>query len=229
MAATSYKIPIKGGGVVTFEGVAQFPDNVYVAIITAGLKDLLNRGMTKIGPLKIDPTKGVDETTVAASAAKAKEIADKNYANLLEGKLPRMAGVKASDSKVPGVVMTEARRLAKNLIKDEIKKSGGKISHFEPKDITAAANAYLASDEGKELLTMAQANVDARSKVVEEKPVTSLADLQAKLGISVSDTKVKAAEAKKAKAKAAGTDVLSAAAAGKVKQRTGKPAQATAH
>lgn len=225
----NYKVPIKGGGTIVVESLNVFPDQVFAVIAVNGLKDLFNRGMTKIGPLKVDAAKGHTEADVAASAAKAMEIAQKNFDNLKEGKLPRMAGVKASDSKVPGVVMTEARRLAKNLIKDEIKKSGGKISHFEPKDITAAANAYLASDEGKEQLTMAQANVDARSKMVEEKPVTSLADLQAKLGISVSDTKVKAAEAKKAKAKAAGTDVLSAAAAGKVKQRTGKPEQATAH
>jgi hypothetical protein len=225
----SYTIPVKGGGKVEVDS-KELPDNVYNMALSIGLKDLVNRGMTKVGPLKVDAAKGHGEAEVAASAAKALEIAQKNLANLKEGKLPRMAGVKASDSKIPGVVMTEARRLAKNLIKDEIKKAGGKISHYEPKDITAAANALLAGEDGKDLLTQAQANVDARAAAVEAKPaVASIDELQAKLGISVSADKVAKANEKKAKAKAgqdAGGAVLSAAKAGQLKTRTKAPATA---
>lgn len=217
--AKPFVIPVKGGGKV--EVVSKdIPDNVYHAALVIGLKDLINRGMTKVGPLKVDPAKGHTTEDVEASAAKALEIAQKNLAALKEGKLPRMVGQKAADGKVPGVVMTEARRLAKNLIKDEIKAAGGKISHYEPKDITAAANALLATDEGKALLAQAQANVDARTAAVEAKPKATVEDLQSKLGISVSASKVKAAEEKKAKSKAGGDAVLSAAKAGQLKTRS---------
>ncbi len=219
--ATMYKVPVKGGGHVEVEGVSQFPDNVYIAIVTAGLKDLLNRGMTKVGPLKVDAAKGHDEATVEASKAKAMEIATANLANLVQGKLPRMAGVKASDGKIPGVVMTEARRLARNVIKDEIKKAGEKISHYDAKDITAMANELLKDEAGKELLEQAKANVAARDSA--PKPTTSIADLQAKLGISVNATKVAKAAEKKAAAKASSGGVLSAAKAGQLKQRSAQP------
>lgn len=229
-AATPIKVAIaKGGGTVEFftsktgdnpgddPGI---PDNVYAAALAIGFKDLLNRGMSKI-----KSPKGLIGEDKEKSMAAAMEVANKNLANLRAGKLPRMAGVKSSDDKIPGVVMTEARRLAKNLIKDEIKASGGKISHFEPKDITAAANAYLETDEGKAMIVQAQANVEARAKAIEEKPKATIEALQEKLGISVSAAKVAKAEAKKKASQEAGAAVLSAAKAGQVKTRTkGAPA-----
>src|SRR5207244_2361268 len=159
-------------------------------------------GMTKIKSPK---------NLVGADAEKAKaaamEVANKNLTALKGdpntpigervGKLPKIVGVKSTSDKVPGVVMTEARRLAKNLIKDEIKKAGGKISSYEPKDITTAANSYLETDEGKTLLAQAQVNVDARTKVIEEKHAkgeVTLDALQSKLGLSVSAARVSKAE-----------------------------------
>ena len=208
----------KGGGTVEVL-TTDLPDEVYAVVLSLGLKDLMNRGMTKIK----SPKNLTGDDAEKAKAA-AMEQAEKNLVNLKAGKLPRIAGVAtAKDSKIPGVVMTEARRLARNLIKDEIKATGGKISHYEAKEITNSANVFLTTEEGKVLLEQARANVDARNKAVEEKPKATLADLEAKLGISVSAAKVKEAEAKKAKSKAAGDAVLSAAQAGKVKVRSAKP------
>ncbi len=215
-----FKIAVaKGGGVIEVDTKADLEDDtVYAAVLMLGLKDLLNRGMTKIK----SPKNLVGEDAEKAKAA-AMAQAQKNLEALKAGKLPRMAGQKSGDDKIPGVVMTEARRLAKNLIKDEIKAAGGKISHYEAKDITAAANAYLETDEGKSLVEVAKANVEARSKAVEAKPVTDIAELQSKLGIAVSAKKVKEAEEKKKKSQEAGAAVLSAAQAGKVKTRTQQP------
>lgn len=231
--ASDYTVPVKGGGKIELEKgfITALPDHVYKAVIIAGMKDLLNRGMTKIGPLKVDATKGHDEATVAATAVAAMAVAEKNLANLKDGKLPRMAGVKAPKTGVSGEVMTEARRLARLLIKDEIKATGAKISHYSAKDISEAANAYLAGDDGPAMIAKAQANVDARGEAVASKPTPTIAELEARLGISVSATKVAAAEkekAKKAEQKAAGGNVLSAAKAGTLKTRSkGAPAGAT--
>lgn len=227
-AAKPLVVPIAKGGASIEVFTRDLPDNVYQAALLLGLKDLLNRGMTKVKSPK--NLQGEDK---AKAQAAAMEIATKNAESLRAGKLPRIAGVKTGDDKIPGVVMTEARRLAKNLIKDEIKAAGGKISHYEAKDITAAANAYLETDEGKGLIEQAKANVEARTKVVEAKvPAKSeeaLAAVQSKLGLAVSAKKVAEAEKAKAKKKEAGESILSAAKAGQIKSRSkGKGSQPTA-
>ena len=118
-----------------------------------------------------------------------------------------------------GAVMTEARRLAKALVKDEIKRKGLKVSHFEASEITKAANLYLESEMGAKLIEKAKANLAEREaiKLGEAIDITSV--------ISESPKLVAAAEAKKSK-----SGTLSAKQAGKVKQRSkGGEAQATAH
>lgn len=216
---TTIQVGITKGGAPISVLTSDLPDNVYQAALAIGLKDLLNRGMSKI-----KSNKDLEGEDKAKNQAAAMAQAEKNLAALKEGKMPRMVGVKTGDGKVAGVVMTEARRLAKNLIKDEIKKAGGKISHYEAKDITSAANALLETDEGKGLLAQAQKNVDDRNKAVEEKPGVDLESLQAKLGISISAAKVAKAEKEKASKKVAGAAILSAAKAGQIKTRTGQTA-----
>ena len=217
--STPIQVSITKGGAPILVNTGDLPDNVYQAALAIGLKDLLNRGMSKI-----KSNKDLEGEDKAKNQAAAMAQAEKNLANLKEGKMPRMVGVKTADGKVAGVVMTEARRLAKNLIKDEIKKAGGKISHYEAKDITAAANALLETEEGKALLAQAQKNVDDRNKIVEEKPATDLATLQEKLKINVSAAKVAKAEKEKAAKKGKGEAILSAAKAGQIKTRTAQPA-----
>jgi hypothetical protein len=195
----------KGKANVTFQ-TDDLPEHVYAAALALGLKELANKGMSKITKaLYADP-----EELKAAAMAKAAENVEAINAGTI--KIP---GQKAA-SKVSGAVMTEARRIARNMVKDAIKANGGKVSHVEARDITAAANALLASEEGAGIVTQATANLAERAKV----PV-SLAIISA---IPISEKKVKAAEAKKAK------DQLSAKQAGKVKPRAkGQQAAATAH
>lgn len=220
----TFEIPITKAGrtlTVTTKGMS---NNVYRMALILGLKDLCNRGMTKITVTE-NRKKMEGEKLIAAQNA-AFDKAEENLALLMKGKLPRMVGVKSESDKLSGVVMTEARRLAKNLIKDEIKAAGEKISHYESKDITAAANAVLKNDDevSKKLIAQAKENVAKREQNVEEKKSStgvSKEKLQA-LGLNVSQKKVAEAEkAKKDKAEK-GKTLLSAATAGQVgvRQRT---------
>jgi hypothetical protein len=195
-------VPVtKSKGFVEIE-TDNLPDEVYKEALLQGLKVLVNRGMSKITKADIP-----DEATFKAEA-QAK--AEKNVEDIYAGKV-RITGGKAK--KASGVVMTEARRLAKNLVKDAMKSAGIKISHVEASEITKAANALL--DEDPSIIEQAKANVEAREKQVEGEG-DKLASIVG--SISISQKKVAAAEAKRAKG---GT--LSAKQAGKTAKH--KPAQ----
>lgn len=200
-------IPItKGKGFIEIE-TGDLPDDVYQEALLQGLKVLLNRGASKV-------TKETypDAAELAAAAmAKAQEQVE-----LVKTSKIKFTGAAKSTKKESGAVMTEARRLAKNVVKDAIKANGGKISHYEAKDITAAANELLKADPS--LVEQAKANLTA----LEAKPTT----VDIKSLIHVSAKKVAQADEKKAKAKA--NAPLSAKQAGKVKPRTKPTAGATA-
>lgn len=205
------KVPVtKGKGFVTVD-VAKFPENVWNEIIAQGLKVMVNRGMTKITVAKLE---GED---LAKAQAAAMEVAEKNLNNMLAGKV-RITAAKG-DGKVPGVVMTEARRIAKQMVKDMMKREGIKLRDVDAKDITAAANALIASDET--IIAKAQANIDS---VKEEG--TKVADILAGIAkaIPINEKKKAKNEADAAAKKAEKT--LSAAQAGKPAKR--KPIQASA-
>jgi len=202
-------VPItKGKDTVTFQ-TDDLPEEVYGEALLLGLKELANRGMSKITKAS---TKDEEELKSLAMAQ-----AEKNVEAIMAGKIRFLA--KKAKTGEPAAVMTEARRLAKNLIKDAIKASGKRINAVEPKDITAAANDYLQSDQGKALIDQAKVNLEERAAT----PIKI--DIEA-LGIKESPKLVAKADADKAKKKAKGT--LSATQAGKVKPRA-KPAGATAH
>jgi hypothetical protein len=101
--------------------------------------------------------------------------------------------------------MTEARRIARNLVKEELKRSGVKVSYVESSEITKAANALLAADP--DIIKQAEEEVEKRAKKKVAIDVGS---------IPISQKKVKAAEARKA------DKTLSAAKAGRVASR-GRP------
>lgn len=187
------------------------PENVYKEVVAQGLKVLLNRGMTKITVAKLT---GDD---LAKAMAAAMEVGQKNLENLLAGKV-RITAAKG-DGKVPGVVMTEARRIAKQMVKDMMKREGIKLRDVDAKDITAAANALIASDET--IIAKAQANIDS---VKEEG--TKVADILAGItkAIPINEKKKAKNEAEAAEKKK--ERQLSAAQAGKTNKR--KPAQASA-
>jgi hypothetical protein len=138
--------------------------------------------------------------------AKAMEVAAAQVELVMTSKIKVTGGKKKSGA--TGAVMTEARRLAKALVKDEIKRKGLKVSHYEASEITKAANLYLESEMGAKLIEKAKANLAEREaiKLGEGIDLTSV--------ISASPKLVAAAEAKKAKGGS-----LSAKQAGKVAKR----------
>ena len=205
------QIPITKGGKTAFvtvdtDDAAQLPDQMLKECLFQGLKSMLNRGMSKI-------TKETSPDTAereAAALAKAQE----NVAQMAEGKL-KVTGGKAK-SGVSGVIKTEARRLARNLIKDSIKAEGGKVSHYEASEITRLANELLEdAEQGPKLFEMAKANLEESTKVPVAKSIMS--------SIKISDKRVAAAEKRKTEKKGQ----LSAKQAGLTKKS--KPQQATAH
>ncbi len=192
-------------GTVVEVDTGKLPDEVYQEALMLGLKALVNRGTSKV-------TKSL-YSKEAELHAKALEVAASQVDNLYAGKIRVSGGTKTKGT--PGAVMTEARRLAKNLVKDEMKRQGVRVSHVDASEITKAANALI--EASPDLLKQAAENLAKRAEVAV--PI----DVKA---IKVSPDKVKKAEAAKAK-KAEGTKpALSAAKAAKPAKAKAKQAQA---
>jgi len=194
------QVPVtKGKGSIEIDA-DKLPIEVYEEALLQGLKVLANRGTSKI-------TKEAypDEAEMKATAmAKAEE----QVALMMKGEI-KFTG-KAKSKKASGAVMTEARRLAKNVVKDELKKNKIKISHVDAKDITAAANALI--DEDPSFIAQAEANLSERAQVPVKIDVAAL--------VKINPKKKAADEAKKAAEKA--NKPLSATQAGKTKPATKK-------
>jgi hypothetical protein len=157
----------------------------------------------------------------AQRQAEAIAIAEKQLEAVYAGKIRMTGGVKVKVA--TGEINTEAMRLARIIVKDEIKAAGGKVSHYAGSEITKAAKDLLAADAT--IVEQAKANIDARKA---QKPKVAI-DVSK---IAVSAKKVAEAEAKKvadkAKRDAAKADKpLSAKQAGKTAVRPvpGKKAQ----
>ncbi|HSW92140.1 MAG TPA: hypothetical protein VLG09_05845 [Candidatus Saccharimonadales bacterium] len=194
---TVINVTVTKGKATIAVNTGPIPDDVYQEILLQGLKVLLNRGMSKI----TKETYPDAEQLKTAAMAKAAE----NLDNLMQGKIRFTGGKKKVAT---GAIMTEARRLAKMIVKDEIKRQGGKVSHYEASEITKAANALLEQDPT--IVEQAKKNVEERQKTVVEGAASIVST------IKISDKLVAKAEEKKAKAKASG---LSAKQAGKVEAK----------
>lgn len=204
---TIYTIPVSKGKASIDIAVDDVPDDVYKEALMLGLKELVNRGMSKITVAKLEGAE-LQKAQAAAMAQAAKNVEAIKTSNI------KFAGKKAKSGE-SAVVMTEALRLAKNLVKDEIKRAGGKISHYKASEITLAAKELLAQDDS--LVAQAKANLEEREKTPVKVNIMALVKEDPEL--------VKKAEAKKAEKKVAG---LSAKQAGMTKTRA-KPSGATAH
>jgi oligoribonuclease (3'-5' exoribonuclease) len=190
----------RGKDAATLSVAADFfdslPDNAYQEILQRGLESYVNsKGMSKI--------KAADKGSRDAAIA----VAEKNLKDLQEGNITRK-----TKAKVSGAEMTEAKRLARQAVKDALKEAGQKVSHYAASEITRLAVELI--DEDPSFLAKARENL--ANRVVAK-------------GIDLSKIKedpklVKAAEEKKAKAK---KETLSATQAGMVKARA-KSAQASA-
>lgn len=182
-------------------------ERVYAEIIWLGTKELLNRGTSKITK---NSTK--DEAELKSLALKK---AEEQLVLVREGKIRFVSEVKTK--KASGAVMTEAMRLARQLVKDAMKEEGIKISHVKASEITAAAKEVLDDPEqGPPILAQAEKNIAEREAAAAGKPKLS-AIVKA---IKTDPAKVAKAVAEAAERKAA----VSAKQAGMTKQRAGKGA-----
>lgn len=182
MASTDLSVPVakaKGFLTITKEEIDALPDPVYREVLLQGFKSVFGRGQSKITADTIP-----DEAQRRAAAMAA---AEKNWEDCKLGQIKITGG---KGKKVgTGAIMTEARRLARQAVKDAIKADGGKISHYEASEITAAANRLI--EEYPEYVERATKEIEERRA----KPVmTSVLS-----SIKISDKKVAAAEAKKKK------------------------------
>lgn len=205
MAEVSVKVT-KGGGEVAID-VDNIPQNVFSAIVMEGLKAFVNKRMAKIA------VKGLEGDELAKAQAAAMKIASENVAAILDGSV-KLPGQKKAKTGVSGAVMTEARRIARNIVKDEIKREGKvKLSTIKASEITRIAN--LVIEANPDIIEQAKQAIAAR----ESGSAGKLSDL---LGSIQVDPEL---EAKVAEKKKASAGQLSAKQAGKVKHRP----QATAH
>ena len=208
--ASLFQVPIpKAGKGITIEVDAdQLPLEMYARALEEGLKVLLNGRMSKITTSKLEG----EDLAKAQTAALA--IATENVEKLMAGTLTKRSG-SASKTGVAREVMTEARRLAKEVVKNEIRKAGHKPSQVEAKDITAMANSLIESDPG--YIEEAKENLAKRAKA----PVP--VDLSGVIQVSPRLI-AKAADKKKAS-----KEILSKTQAGKVAPRKPRVEQHTSH
>jgi hypothetical protein len=206
-AGTVLRVPVtkaKGGFVEI--NTAELPDDVYAEALALGVKELANRKMSKITKAQYPDA---DELKAAALAQ-----AQKNVEDIKAGKI-KFAG-KSSATKVSGAEKTEAMRIARNLIKDTLKREKIKISHVKASEITAAAKVLLEQDP--KIMEQAKANLAARDTI-------GTGSINIRALIHEDPALVAKAEAKAAKEK---SGTLSAKQAGMTKKS--KPgASATQH
>lgn len=204
-------VPITKAGAALSVDTDALPEEAFRAVVEAGLKALLNLGMSKI------LTKGLEGDKLSEAQAAALAKATENLDNLKAGKVKRgrSTAKDANGNKVSGPVMTEARRLAKEVVKNEIRAAGMKISHIEASVITKAANELIAADPS--FITKATENLEARSQVKTTINISTLVHESPKL------------VAKAEKAKAERKTQLSAKQAGKVAPRKSRDAGANAN
>lgn len=162
------RIPIAKGGKDAFIDVdtddlnAAFDVNggLMMELIAEGLKVKLNSRMSK----ELAPSK-LEGAQLEAAKASALKVAAKNYDDLKAGKLSKKTGASKAEG-VDRAVMTEAIRLAKAVVKNEIRKAGQKPSLVAPKEITEFAKQFVETDpsyieQAKENIAALKAKADA--------------------------------------------------------------------
>lgn len=206
-----HQIPVIKAGKRPIEiDTSSLSDEAYLAIVAEGLKHFINLGTSKL--------KQEDYATLDAFETAAFEIAEKQKAKILSGDIRKRAAPK---TKVAGVEMTEALRLAKISAREQYKvmaatdKTMPRISHILAKQWTETAKAMIASDPDMWL----QAARESLARATEGPKVPS--ELFSHL--TADPKKVEAAKKKAAKDKAGKTAAPPPPAKGKGKGK-GNPA-----
>jgi hypothetical protein len=195
--STMIKFALKNGAGDIEVDTARIPEDVYREALMLGFKAISERGMSKL------TKEAYPDEAERKAAIKAK--AEANIEDAYAGKT-KLTGAKVV-KKASGAVMTEAMRLARNLIKDAMKANKIKISTVKASQITNAAKQYLT--DNPDLIATAEANLKQREETPIKVDIKSL--------IKVDPELVAKEEAKKAKA--AAEKPLSAKQAGKVQPR----------
>lgn len=146
-----YQIPCVKGKQSREIDSGELPIEVYTYCFLVGAKSVLNR-MAKVVRSAYDS----EAEFQAAALAKFEE----NIEAAMAGKI-RMVGFKTG-TKTPGKVMTEARRIAREVVKQQLRDAGEKLSQYDAKDITEAANALIAEDAS--YIKEAEANIAERAE-----------------------------------------------------------------
>lgn len=198
-----FRIPIiKSKGDFVEVNAYAVPDTMMDLIFAEGLKALVNAKMSKITTAKLEGE------ALEKAKADARAIAETNVAAILAGTFTKgrpSANTTADGTKIPAEVVAEARRLARNAIKDAMRAANIKISHVPVKEITSSANELIQKDP--RYYEMAAANIAKRKEQPLPVDIASMVKVDPKL--------VAKAEAEKAERKAQ----LSAKQAGKVAKR----------
>lgn len=191
-----------------------FPDAIYEYALLIGLKAIVNRGTST---LKRENFPSADAFEIEALA-----IAERQVADIYEGKT-RLVGAKSKAAKsAVGAEMTEALRLAKIECKAQVKAMGKvAISKVKAAEWTKAATAMVNADPDL-WLSAARASLSATA-VRPVKGTDFLSTIQEDKTLSA-----KAAE-KKATAKAEREAKAAAKAKGKTPPKAKKERPATTH
>lgn len=211
MTIMSVPIPKAGkdasGNVTTLDvNTDTIPPEMYALAMMEGLKVLLNARMTsKAGPGAVTKLSG-DE--LVAAQGRAMKIAQENLDKLNQGTVKAKA-TKSAKSGEDREVTTEARRIARELVKNEIRKAGLKPSHVAAAEITTAADAMIARDAS--IVAKAKENLASRADLHSEIDLSKFVD--------IGKAQAKDAEAKAKAAKAKADKPLSSKQAGIVAKR----------
>lgn len=176
---------------------AKLPDDVYREALMQGLKVIAERNMSKL------TKEAYPDEDQRKQAIKDKALA--NVQDMYEGKTKITGAAKVK--KASGAVMTEAMRLARNLVKDAMKANKIKISTVKASEITKAAKLLIEADAS--IVATAEENLKQREATPIKIDISAL--------IKADPALVAKAEAKAAEAKA--NKPLSAKQAGKVAPR----------
>jgi len=195
--STIVSIALKNGAGNIEVDTARLPDDVYREVLMQGLKVIAERNMSKL------TKEAYPDETQRKAAIHDKALA--NVEDMYAGKT-KITG-KVAVKKASGAVMTEAMRLARNLVKDAMKANKIKISTVKASEITKTAKLLL--DQDPSILAQAEENLKQREATPVKIDIKSLIHVDPEL---VAKAEKKAAEAKASKP-------LSAKQAGKVAPR----------
>jgi hypothetical protein len=137
----------------------------YSLIFATGLETILNSRMSAklVGAVTKKTGKDLEEAQAAAMKI-AQENLDNIYNGEVKAKKSKFKSLDADGKAIPQAVMTEALRQAREVVRNEIRKAGQKISQYKASQITEYAKSVIAADAS--YIAKAREALDARSAIV---------------------------------------------------------------